>query len=102
MNSKEITMVLVVVLGVILFVPALTMSIWGFGMMGPGMMGRAMMPGGYGLFAVVLLLLAAVLLAVALSRRATAPDPLEMLKQRLARGEVTKEQYEDLKNLLQS
>jgi len=102
MNSKEITMILIVVLGVILFVPALTMSIWGFGMMAPGMMGRGMIPGGYGLFAVVLLLLAGVLLAVALSRRARASDPLEVLKRRLARGEVTKEQYEDLKHLLQS
>lgn len=102
MNSRDITVILVVVLGVILFVPALTMSIWGFGTMGPGMMGRGMMPGAYGLFTLVLLLLAGGLLAVALSRRATAPDPLEVLKQRLARGEVTKEQYEDLKHLLQS
>lgn len=102
MNSKEITLILVVVLGVILFVPALTMSIWGFGMMGPGMMGRGMIPGGYGLFTMVLLLLAGVLLAVALSRRTRVSDPLEVLKQRLARGEVTKEEYEDLKHLLQS
>lgn len=102
MNSRDITVILIVVLGVILFVPALTMSIWGFGMMGPGMMGRGMIPGGYGLFAVVLLLLAGVLLTVAMSRRARVSDPLEVLKQRLARGEVTKEQYEDLKHLLQS
>lgn len=102
MNSRDITVILVVVLGVILFVPALTMSIWGFGMMGPGMMGRGMIPGEYGLFTVVLLLLGGVLLTVVLSRRARVSDPLEVLKQRLARGEVTKEQYEELKHLLQS
>lgn len=102
MSTREITTILVVILGVILVVPLLSMSIWGFGMMGPGMMGRGMMPGGFGVFSVLLVVLAGVLLAVALTRRSASPDPLEVLKQRLARGEVTKEQYEELKQLIQS
>ena len=102
MNSRDITIILAVVLGVILLVPVLSMSIWGYGMMGPGMMGRGMM-GGYGLLIVFLVLLGIVLLVLATFRRGSSgPDPLEILNQRLARGEVTREQYEEFKQLIQS
>jgi len=78
------------------------MSIWGYGMMGPGMMGWGMM-GGYGLLIVFLVLLGIVLLVLETVRRGSSgPDPLEILKQRLARGEVTREQYEEFKQLIQS
>ncbi|HTE03334.1 MAG TPA: SHOCT domain-containing protein [bacterium] len=102
MNSRDITIILAVVLGVILLVPVLSMSIWGYGMMGPGMMGWGMM-GGYGLLIVFLVLLGIVLLVLETVRRGSSgPDPLEILKQRLARGEVTREQYEEFKQLIQS
>lgn len=102
MNSRDITIILAVVLGVILLVPVLSMSIWGYGMMGPGMMGWGMM-GGYGLLIVFLVLLGIVLLVLETVRRGSSgPDPQEILKQRLARGEVTREQYEEFKQLIQS
>jgi len=102
MNSRDITIILAVVLGVILLVPVLSMSIWGYGMMGPGMMGWGMM-GGYGPLIVFLVLLGIVLLVLETVRRGSSgPDPLEILKQRLARGEVTREQYEEFKQLIQS
>ncbi len=100
MNAREITIVLAVVLGVILLVPVVSMSIWGVGMMGPGMMGRGMMGGGFGLLAIILVLVGVALLVVLLTRRPPAPDPLDELKQRLARGDVTKEQYEELRQIL--
>ncbi len=100
MNAREITIVLAVVLGVILLVPVLSMSIWGVGMMGPGMTGRGMMGGGFGLLAIILVLAGVALLVVLLTRRPLAPDPLDELKQRLARGDVTKEQYEELRQIL--
>ena len=104
MNSRDITIILAVVLGVILLVPVLSMSIWGYGMMGPGMMGRGMMGGrSYGLLIVFLVLLGIVLLVLETVRRGSSgPDPQEILKQRLARGEVTREQYEEFKQLIQS
>lgn len=106
MSSREIAIVLGVLVGVILVVPVLSMSIWGFGMMGsgpmgPGMMGRGMMGGGYWPLIAFLVLAGVVLLIVVLTRRA-GPDPLELLKQRLAKGEVTREQFEELKQILQS
>jgi len=102
MNSRDITIILAVVLGVILLVPVLSMSIWGYGIMGPGMMGWGMM-GGYGLLIVFLVLLGIVLLVLETVRRGSSgPDPQEILKQRLARGEVTREQYEEFKQLIQS
>src|SRR3989441_8469514 len=100
MNSRDITIILAVILGVILLVPVLSMSIWGYGMMGQGTMGRGMM-GGYGLLIVFLVLLGIVLLVLATVRRGSSgPDPLEILNQRLARGEVTRGKYEEFKQLL--
>lgn len=106
MSSREIAIVLGVLVGVILVVPVLSMSIWGFGMMGsgpmgPGMMAQGMMRGGYWPLIAFLLLAGVILLIVVLTRRAGS-DPLELLKQRLAKGEVTREQFEELKQILQS
>jgi uncharacterized membrane protein len=50
---------------------------------------------------VLLLLVAGVALVVlGLSRRETQDTALDILRQRLARGEITPEQYEELRKLL--
>src|SRR3989304_1272401 len=44
MNSRDLTVVLLVILGVLVLLPVLGMTLGGFGgMMGPGMMGPGMM-----------------------------------------------------------
>ena len=105
MNSRELTTVLLVILGVIVLLPVLGMSLWGFGMMGPGMMGPGMMGRGAGGFAgltLLLLLAGIVLIVLGFTRRESRPEePLEILKRRLARGEITREQFEEMKQALQ-
>jgi len=116
MTSREWTIVLAVVLGVLVLLPVLGMAFGGFGMMGsgwgqgwgPGMMGPGMMGGygggfgGFGLLMLLLLVAGIVLIVLAFTRRETRPDDaLAVLKQRLARGEITREQYEELKQVLQ-
>ena len=106
MNSRELTTVLLVILGVIVLLPVLAMSIWGFGMMGPGMMGHGAWGGGWsaGFGPLILLILVAgiVLVVLGFTRREPRPEaPLEVLKRRLARGEITREQYEELRQALQ-
>lgn len=109
MNSRDWTVVLLVIVGVIVLLPVLGMSLWGFGgMMGPGMMGRGMMGGygggfgGWGLLTLLLVIVGVVLIVRGLAGRAPqADEPLAILRQRLARGEITKEQYEELKQALQ-
>ncbi len=108
MDSRQLTTVLLVVLGVIVLLPVLGMSMWGFGMMGPGMMGPGMMgrggwggPGGFGFLTLLLLVGGIALVVLALTRKESRPEePLEILKIRLARGEITKEQYEELAQAL--
>jgi putative membrane protein len=110
MSGRDVLWVVVAVLGVLLLIPVLGMAFWGWGwMMGPGMMGPGMMTrwgwgGGWGglLGLVVLLLLVAgvALVVLGLSRRETQDTALDILRQRLARGEITPEQYEELKKLL--
>ena len=100
MSSRDLTVVLLVILGALVLVPAVGMLFIGPGMMGPGMMGRGMWGGG--LWGLGLLLVAAVVAIVALlSKRHPTDDPLAVLKQRLAKGEITKEQYADLRDTLQ-
>lgn len=105
MNSRELTTVLLVILGVIVLLPVLGMSLWGFGMMGPGMMGPGMMGRGAGGFAgltLLLLLAGIVLIVLGFTRRESRlEEPLEILKRRLARGEITREQYAEMKQALQ-
>lgn len=111
MNSRDLTVVLLVILGALVLLPVLGMTLGGFGgMMGPGMMGPGMMGGwgmgrgygGFGLLTLLLLIGGVVLLVLAFTRREGRSDgALEILKQRLARGEITSEQYEELKKVLQ-
>jgi len=108
MNSRDLTIVVLVVLAAFLLLPMLAMAaMWGgFGMMGPGMMGRGAWGGGwFGGFGplIMLLLIAGIVLGVlAYARRESRPEvPLEVLKRRLARGDITKEQYEEVKQVLQ-
>lgn len=111
MNSRDLTIVLLVILGVFVLLPVVGMSLGGFGMMGPGhMFGRGMMGGWYGgggfgwmgLLILVLVIAGVILIIRGLAGRTpAASEPVEILKQRLARGEITKDQYEDLKKALQ-
>jgi putative membrane protein len=118
MNSRDWTIVLLVILGVVVLLPVLGMSFWGGGMMGPGgMMGRGMMGGwgpgpgfvggfggGFGLLFLLLVIAGVVLIVSGLTRRdvkgTTSDEPLQILRARLARGEITKEEFEDLKEAL--
>jgi putative membrane protein len=82
---------------------------YGYGMMGPGW-GYGMM-GGWpwiwwivGIAVVVGLVVTVVVLATSRARRGTATTgetPLEILKKRLARGEITKEEFDKLKQDVQ-
>ena len=110
MNSRDLTIVVLVVLAAFLLLPMLAMAaMWGgFGMMGPGMMGpgRGAWGGGwfgsFGLLIMLLLIAGIVLGVLAYARRESRPEvPLEVLKRRLARGDITKEQYEEVKQVLQ-
>jgi len=115
MNSRDLTIVLLVILGVFVLLPVLGMSFWGGGMMGPGgMMGRGMMGGwgpgagfmggfggGFGLLFLLLVIAGVVLIVSGLTRKdAKADDALQILRARMARGEITKEQFEELKEAL--
>lgn len=107
MASREIAIILATTLGVILLIPFL-MSFWATGMMGPGMMGPGMMGpgtmnrwamGGYGPLVLLLLLVGVALLVLFVLRR-SASDAVEILKHRFARGEITREQYEEFKQVI--
>ncbi len=89
---------LAVIFAAIVLLPLLGMSMWGFMMMGwaPGMMG------GLGLLALLFVIAGIALLVTGLVRRESrAEDSLDTLKRRVAAGEITKEQYEELRELLQ-
>ncbi len=113
MSSRDWTIVLVVILGAVVLLPVLGMSFWGGGMMGPGgMMGRGMMGGwgpgfggGFGLLFLLLVIAGVVLIVSGLTRRGVkteqTDEPLQILRARLARGEISKEQFDELKQALQ-
>ncbi len=111
MNSRDLTVVLLVILGAVVLLPVLGMTLWGFGGMGPGMMGPGMMGGGDGrgfgfagggILTLLLLIAGIVLVVMAFTRKEPRGEgPLGVLKARLASGEITKEQYEELKRILQ-
>lgn len=106
MNSRDLTTVLLVVAGLFVVLPLLGMLMMGAGMMGPGMMAWRTAPGGWGWWGfgliVPLLFLGGIVLVVLTLRRGVGPeDPAALLKLRLARGEITPEQFEELKKALQ-
>lgn len=118
-TGTAIGIILVVVLVVLLLGGA---GMMGFGMMGPGMMGGYGMMGGFGaqgfgfspLWAILslvfwaLVIAGIVILVVWLVRNsgrtglsAPSSDPaLEILKSRYAKGEITKEQFEEMRRTL--
>ncbi len=106
MNSRDLWIVAAIILGALVLLPVLGMSLWGgWGMMGPGMMGRwGYGPGGgFGLLTFLLLVAGVVLIVLAFTRKEPkGSEPLEILKARLAKGEVTKEQFEELRQALKS
>lgn len=102
MQPREIMIALVAILGALVLLPFLVMG----GMMGPGMMGWRMGPqgwgGGFGAFLWLLIIGGFALIVAAVIRRGARPeDPATLLKLRLARGEITREQFEELKQALQ-
>ncbi|MDR7521852.1 MAG: SHOCT domain-containing protein [Armatimonadota bacterium] len=117
MSGRDLGIVALVVIGVLILLPLLGGfgMMGGWGMMGPGMMGPWSggrwgagwgMPFLGGLFG--LLILAGIVLAVvALTRRegvgpsaGQAEAPLDILKRRLAKGEISRDEYEALKKEL--
>jgi uncharacterized membrane protein len=115
MTSRDWTIVLLVILGAVVLLPVLGMSFWGGGMMGPGaMMGRGMMGGwgpragffggfggGFGLLFLLLVVAGVALIISGLTRKDVKDDDArQILRARLARGEITKEQFEELKEAL--
>jgi putative membrane protein len=116
MSARDIGIVVLVVIGVLIVLPLLGgAGLMGPGMMGPGMMGPGMMGGRWGagwmpfaggLFW-ILIIVGAVLVVTALMRREAQPPapgalepPLDILKRRLAKGEISLEEYERLKQEL--
>ncbi len=123
MSGRDVGIVALVVVGVLILLPLLG----GIGMMGrTGMMGPGMMGGGWfgapwategvgggwwmpflGMFFWLLILAGIGLVIASLVRRDGAgtpagrdETPLEILKRRLARGEVTREEYDAIKKEL--
>jgi putative membrane protein len=101
---------------VILLLVALALSSTMGGMMGPGMMGRGggwmwgfgMWPGGLMMLVFWGALIVAVVLLIRFFEGAPAregpevrPSPLDILKRRYASGEVTREQYEQIRKDLE-
>ncbi len=90
MGSRDLTIILFVVIGAVVLLPILGMSVWGFGMMDPWMMGHGMMgwrpscKGGLSALTLLLLVAGVVLIVLTLGRReARGQTPLELLKYRL-------------------
>ncbi len=83
---------------------------YGWGMMGPGMMGGWGFPfmGGLGMLLFWLLVIGGVVWLVQSARGSSpsgagtpaADSPLDILKRRYARGEITKEQFEEMRQTL--
>ncbi len=113
MSSRDIGIVALVVVGILILLPLLGgMGMMGGGpMMGPGIMIGPGFAGRYGwggmhllggLFR-LLIIVGVVLMVTSAVRRqgavsaGAAEAPLEILKRRLAKGELSREQYDELK-----
>lgn len=103
MSSRDLAVMVLVILGAVVLLPVLMMFGGGWGMMGPGMMGRwGYGPGSwFGALALLLLIAGIVLIALVARREPKPDDPQTVLKQRLAHGEISKEQFDELKQALQ-
>lgn len=77
---------------------------WGMGLMGRWMSGYGVMGygAGFGILALLAVLVGVALLIAGVTRRAPPEDPLEILKRRLARGEISHQQYNELKQTFKS
>ncbi|HXF82032.1 MAG TPA: SHOCT domain-containing protein [bacterium] len=104
MSGRELSIVLLVLLGAVILLPALWMTVGVGGMMGPmhmgGWYGRPWGWGWGGLLVLALVVVGAILIARGLLDRGGSDEALAILRQRLARGEITPEQYEELKRTL--
>lgn len=116
MKGRDITIIVLVVVGVLVLLPLLggLGMMGGWGMMGPGMMGpwgAGRWGGGWGhpfLGGIFwLLIIGGIALVVASLVRqgsgipaASGEAPMDILKRRLAKGEITLEEYETLKREL--
>lgn len=120
MTSRDLAVIVLAILGAIVLLPAAMMWLGGgWGMMGPGVMGPGMMdpnvtgPGMmgrwgfgsgslFGLLALAVLVAGATVIVLALlKKQPQAEDPGFLLKRRLASGEITKAQFDDLKQALE-
>ncbi len=113
MSEQGRTVVLVVAI-VVLALIALPL-LWGGMMMGPGMFGPGMMGGAYGagpwfgglgMFFWISILVGLGLLVAWAVRQPSRPEernvqPLDILRSRYARGELTREQYEQMRHDLE-
>lgn len=103
--------VLAVVLLIMVLGPALGWGMMGWGMMGPGMMGGwgvavnpwwgILMMGFWVLILAGVGLIVGWLLRQAPSGESASRRPLDILKERYARGEITREQYEQMRRDLE-
>ena len=116
MQSRDVAITIGVILAVVLLFSLVGGGMMGFGGMWPGMMGGYYGPG-YGLWGGVLMMLfwvliiGGIVLLVAWLARQGGPTPLagpgqestalEILKRRYARGDITKEQFEQMRHDLE-
>ncbi len=105
MKSRDLTIVVLVLLSAFVLLPVLVMTTWGWGMIGPGMWGG----GAVGL--IWLVVLAAIIVAL-LQRKdldlgrwfsgQAGKSPLDIAKERYARGEISREEFEQLRKDLEA
>ncbi len=115
MSSRDIGIVALVVVGILILLPLLGgMGMMGGYGMGPGMMNGPWSAGRWGwggmhllggLFWLLILAGIVLLITSAMRHQGAAPGapqeaPLDILKRRLAKGEITREQYDELKKEL--
>lgn len=95
MNDRDIVTVVVITLLAIFLIPALTMG----GMMGPSMMGGL---GGFGFLFLVVLIVLVYYLLTSREGEEDEEEALEILKQSYVRGELSSEEYLEIKEKLKN